>query len=84
MVSPPGTNSAIVFSERASGAPFPASIALKILGSNTGMSISVWDDRASADTCSTKADPEVLKKLDPVLEGTPRVDTYETILAVAR
>ena len=51
---------------------------LTVLGSHTGMSISVWDDRASADTYNTKTYPEVLKKLNPVLEGKPRVDTYET------
>ena len=51
-----------------------------LLGKNsTGMSITVWDDRASAETYNTKTYPEVLKKLEPVLEGTPRVDTYETV-----
>ena len=51
---------------------------LTVLGSNTGMSISVWDDRACAETYNTKTYPEVLKKLNPVLEGTPRVETYDT------
>ena len=51
-----------------------------LLGKNsTGMSISVWDDRACAETYNTKTYPEVLKKLAPVLDGTPRVDTYETV-----
>lgn len=53
---------------------------LMILGDKTGMSISVWDDRASAETYNMKTYPEVLKKLNPVLEGVPRVDTYDTIL----
>jgi quinol monooxygenase YgiN len=52
---------------------------LTVLGKNTGMSISVWDDRACADTYNTKTYPEVLKKLNPVLDGTPRVETYDTI-----
>ncbi len=52
---------------------------LTVLHSNSGMSITVWDDRASADTYNTKTYPEVLKKLNPVLEGTPRVETYDTI-----
>ena len=47
---------------------------------NTGMSVSVWDDRASAETYNTKTYPEVLKKLNPVLDGTPRVETFETVL----
>jgi len=55
---------------------------LTVLGSGTGMSISVWDDRASADTYNTKTYPEVLKKLQPVLEGTPRVETYDTIFTM--
>ena len=52
---------------------------LTLLGGNTGMSVSLWDDRACAETYNTKTYPEVLKKLSPVLEGTPRVDTYDTI-----
>lgn len=55
---------------------------LTVLGTNTGMSISVWDDRASAETYNTKTYPEVLKKLNTVLDGTPRVDTYDTILTM--
>ena len=55
---------------------------LTVLGSNTGMSISVWDDRTCAEAYNTKTYPEVLKKLNPVLEGTPRVDTYDTILTM--
>ena len=50
-----------------------------VLGTNTGMSLSLWDDRASADTYNTKTYPEVLKKLHSVLEGTPRVEFYDTI-----
>jgi quinol monooxygenase YgiN len=52
---------------------------LTVLHSNTGMSVTVWDDRASAETYNTKTYPEVLKKLNPVLEGTPRVETYDMI-----
>ena len=52
---------------------------LTVLNRNDGTSISVWDDRACAETYNTKTYPEVLKKLSPVLEGTPRVDTYDTI-----
>jgi len=55
-----------------------------IMSNNTGMSTSVWDDRASCETYNTKTYPEVLKKLNPVLEGTPRVETYDTIFTVAR
>jgi quinol monooxygenase YgiN len=52
---------------------------LTVLSHNTGMSLSVWDDRASAETYNSKTYPEVLKKLGPVLDGTPRVETFDTI-----
>jgi len=52
---------------------------LTVLNHNNGMSISVWDDRGSAETYNTKTYPEVLKKLNPVLDGTPRVETCDTI-----
>lgn len=55
---------------------------LTLLGGNTGMSISVWDDRGCAETYNTKTYPEVLKRLNPVLEGTPRVDTYDTMFTM--
>jgi len=41
--------------------------------------ISLWDDQKSAETYQTAAYPEVLAKLTPVIEGTPRVETYETV-----
>jgi len=53
---------------------------LTLLRGNTGMSISLWDDRTCAETYNTKTYPEVLKKLNPALEGTPRVDTYDNVL----
>ena len=53
---------------------------LTLLNGNIGMSTSVWDDRTCAETYNTKTYPEVLQKLNPVLEGTPRVDTYDTII----
>lgn len=56
--------------------------ALTVLGLNSGMSLSVWDSRAAAETYNSKSYPEVLKKLEPVLEGTPRIETYETVLSV--
>ena len=57
---------------------------LTVMSSNTGMSTSVWDDRASAETYNTKTYPQVLETLNPVLEGTPRVETYDTIFTISR
>jgi len=49
---------------------------------NTGMSVSVWDDRTCEETYNTKTYPVILKKLEPVLDGPPRVETYDTVLAL--
>ena len=57
---------------------------LTVMSNHTGMSTSVWDDRASAETYDTKTYPQVLKTLNPVLEGTPRVENFDTILAISR
>jgi len=55
---------------------------LTLLGGNVGMSISVWDDRACAEAYSTKTYPVILKKLGVVLDGTPRVETYDTMFTM--
>lgn len=55
---------------------------LTLLDGSTGMSISVWDDRVCAEAYNTKTYPEVLKKLNPVLNGTPRVETYDTMFTL--
>lgn len=54
--------------------------AVTLLRGTTGMNISLWNDRASAETYNTKTYPEVLNKLHLVLEGTPEVDLYDTVL----
>lgn len=48
------------------------------------IAISVWDDRKSAETYQTATYPQVLAKLTPVIEGTPKVETYETATTYAR
>ena len=39
--------------------------------------ISLWDQKDQAETYNRTAYPEVLKSLGKVLEGTPKVQTYE-------
>ena len=41
------------------------------------MSISFWDRKESAEAYSRETYPAVLKSLDKVIEGTPKVDSYE-------
>ncbi len=52
---------------------------LAFVGSNgmEAVSISMWDRRESADAYGRDTYPAVLKSLDKVIDGTPRVDTYE-------
>ena len=55
---------------------------LTVLSKDTGMSISVWDDRASAERYNAQTYPQVLKTLEPVLAGTPRVETFDKTLTL--
>ena len=51
---------------------------LAFVGSNgDAVSISMWDRKESADAYGRDAYAGVLKSLNKVVEGTPKVDTYE-------
>jgi len=41
--------------------------------------ISLWDKAANAEAYSRGTYPAVLKKLATLIEGTPKVDTYEVL-----
>jgi len=41
------------------------------------LAISVWDDKTSAETYNTSTYPAILAKLNPMLDGTPRVETFD-------
>jgi len=41
--------------------------------------ISLWDNKASADTYNTSSYPEVLKTMARFIEGTPTVHTSEVV-----
>ena len=41
--------------------------------------ISLWDNKASADTYNTSIYPEVLKTMSKFIEGTPRVQNGEVV-----
>ena len=40
--------------------------------------ISLWDNQKNAQAYETKTYPKLLAKLTPFIEGTPKVDFYET------
>ena len=46
--------------------------------------ISLWDNRKNAETYETATYPQVLAKLTPFIDGTPKVETYETASSYAR
>jgi quinol monooxygenase YgiN len=39
--------------------------------------ISVWEDKPSAEHYNTSTFPAILAKLTPMLDGTPRVETFD-------
>ena len=41
--------------------------------------ISLWDNKASADTYNTSTYPEVLKTMARFIEGTPKVQNGEVV-----
>jgi hypothetical protein len=56
---------------------FEGEIALVATGGRDAIGISVWDRKENADTYARGAYAGVLKTLEQVVEGTPRVQTYE-------
>jgi quinol monooxygenase YgiN len=48
------------------------------------MTISIWNDRQSAETYNTSTYPTLVQKLNPVIEGTPKVETFEVATSTLR
>lgn len=44
---------------------------------NEAVAISLWDKKEDAEAYSQKTFPEILKALSKVLEGAPKVETFE-------
>jgi hypothetical protein len=44
---------------------------------NEAVAISFWDKKDNAETYGRETYPEVMKALSKVVEGTPRVETFE-------
>src|SRR5919109_4173843 len=51
---------------------------------NEAVTISFWDKKESAEAYQREKYPEVLKALANVVEGTPRVDTFEVATSTLR
>ena len=56
---------------------FQDEISLVAAGGAEAIGISVWDVKEDAETYARSAYSGVLKALEPVVEGTPQVQTYE-------
>ena len=44
---------------------------------NEAVAISLWDKKESAEAYSRDTYPAVLRTLEPVVQGTPEIDSYE-------
>jgi hypothetical protein len=60
---------------------FKEAITLCNAGSPEVVSISLWEQKSNADDYNSRAYPEVLKNLAKVIDGTPRVQTFETAVS---
>ena len=60
---------------------FKEEITLCNPSSQDAVSISLWDHKNNADDYNTHAYPEVLKTLGKVIDGTPRVQMFETVVS---
>ncbi len=58
---------------------FKEEITLCNTNSVDSVSISLWDNKSDADNYNTNIYPQVMKTLEKVIDGTPRVHTFETV-----
>jgi hypothetical protein len=58
---------------------FKEEITMCSAGSVEAVSISLWESKTDADDYNIHTYPEVLKTLAKVIDGTPRVQTFETV-----
>ena len=56
---------------------FQDEIALVRTGGRKAVAISLWDSKENADNYSNSKYQEVLKDMKDVIDGTPKVETYE-------
>jgi hypothetical protein len=58
---------------------FKDEITLSNPGSLDVIAISLWDDKANAEAYNTNTYPQVLKTLARMIDGTPKVQTFEAV-----
>ena len=58
---------------------FRDEITLSNHGSLDAIAISLWENKANAEAYNTSTYPEVLKTLGRMIDGTPKVQTFEAV-----
>ena len=58
---------------------FKDEITLSNPGSQDVIAISLWENKANAETYNTNTYPQVLTTLARMIEGTPKVQTFEAV-----
>ena len=58
---------------------FKDEITLSNPGSLDAIAISLWEDKANAEAYNTSTYPQVLKTLARLIDGTPKVQTFEAV-----
>jgi hypothetical protein len=58
---------------------FKDEITLSNPGSQDAIAISLWENKANAEAYNTNTYPEVLKTLARMIDGTPKVQTFEAV-----
>jgi hypothetical protein len=56
---------------------FKDEITLSSPGSPDVIAISLWDSKAAAEAYNTNAYPQVLRTFERMIDGTPKVQTFE-------
>jgi len=60
---------------------FRDEITLTNPGSQDAVAITLWENKNNADEYNTNTYPQVLKALANVIDGTPKVNTFETVIS---
>jgi hypothetical protein len=58
---------------------FKEEITLSNPGSHDVVAISLWDSKSHADAYNTNLYPEVLRTFAKMIDGTPKVQTFEAV-----
>ena len=58
---------------------FKEELTLSNPGSPDAIVISLWENKASADAYNTNTYPEVLRTFATMIDGTPKVQTFEAV-----